>query len=149
VLVYTKLFTSNVGNHQPVHAQRGAWSPVLSCIAQISLCRLYKSRASTGGFLSDTMLYKLVDYLVWHMPFSVNYCRPTNCIADASERIVPEWTGIECKKGYGWFEDEGQTFVNSSYLNNASYMGRNDWENGTYINGSCQEFATAAQQYFS
>ena len=69
-------------------------------------------------------------------------------MADANVTSPPEWTGVKCKAGAGWFDATGMTFVNATNLNDVGYMGKDDWANETEVNGSCITFTTASQEYF-
>ncbi|CAK8686641.1 unnamed protein product [Clavelina lepadiformis] len=80
---------------------------------------------------------------VWNTEF----CRDK--VQNANVTSPPEWTGVKCKAGAGWFDATGMTFVNATNLNDVGYMGKDDWVNETEVNGSCITFSTASQEYFS
>ncbi|XP_009859590.2 sodium- and chloride-dependent GABA transporter 1 [Ciona intestinalis] len=78
--------------------------------------------------------------------WNTEFCR-TNYSSNTT--MPPVWTGIDCGKGKGWFEDIMNTSVNYTQLNNVSYMGHNSWTESIDVNGSCIQFNTSSQEYFS
>nr|CAB3266306.1 sodium- and chloride-dependent GABA transporter 1 [Phallusia mammillata] len=79
--------------------------------------------------------------------WNTDYCRDKSFNSTISS--PPEWTGVNCSKGFGWFDGNGQTNVSADNLNAVLYLNRSDWANTTEINGSCVEFKTASQEYFT